>query len=138
MGEAPDAAAGVVVAAAIMRNGRVLAARRALPPELAGQWEFPGGKVEANETEPDALVREIREELGVEIAVGNALAQAPLDGDAVLRVFAAEWLTGDEEARFDHDEIRWFTPEELVAVAWIPADRKLVPAVVNELRKSWP
>ena len=124
----------VVVAAAIMRNGRVLAARRALPPEVAGQWEFPGGKVEAGETDADALVREIREELGVEIAVGDALAQVPIDAMTVLRVFAAEWLTGDEEARFDHDEIRWFAPEELVAVAWIPADLQLVPAVVNALR----
>ena len=126
----------VVVAAAIMRNGRVLAARRALPPQLAGHWEFPGGKVEAGETEADALVREIREELGVEIAVGERLAQSAIDDATVLHVFAAELLTGDEEARFDHDEIRWFAPEELVGVAWIDADLKLVPAVVNALRSS--
>jgi 8-oxo-dGTP diphosphatase len=124
----------VVVAAAIIRNGRVLAARRALPAEVAGLWEFPGGKVEANESEADALVREIREELGVEIAVGAQLARSVIDETSVLHVFAAELLTGDEEARFDHDEVRWFTPEELVSVAWIDADRKLVPAVVNALR----
>jgi 8-oxo-dGTP diphosphatase len=129
-------ASRVVVAAAIMRNGRVLAARRALPPEVAGQWEFPGGKVEAGESESDALVREIREELGVEIAVGDALAQSRIDDATVLRVFSAEWLTGDEEARYDHDEIRWFAPEDLVGVAWIPADLKLVPAVVNALRST--
>lgn len=131
-----DEAASVVVAAAIMRNGRVLAARRALPPALAGLWEFPGGKVEAGESDADALVREIREELGVEIAVGAALAHSAIDERTVLRVFASELLTGDEEARFDHDEIRWFTPEELVTVAWIAADLKLVPAVVNALRST--
>src|SRR5690348_5692483 len=120
----------VVVAAAIIRNGRVLAARRALPADVAGLWEFPGGKVEANESEADALVREIREELGVEIAVGAQLARSVIDDTSVLHLFTAELLTGDEEARFDHDEIRWFTPEELVSVAWIDADRKLVPAVV--------
>jgi len=126
----------VVVAAAIIRNGRVLAARRALPPAIAGLWEFPGGKVEAGESEAEALVREIREELGVEIAVGNRLAQSRIDGDTLLRVFEAELLTGDEEARFDHDEIRWFRPEDLVSVAWIESDLQLVPAVANAVRST--
>ncbi|MDT4938644.1 MAG: 8-oxo-dGTP diphosphatase [Pseudonocardiales bacterium] len=124
----------IVVAAAIIRKGRVLAARRALPAELAGQWEFPGGKVEPGELEVDALVREIREELGVEIAVGQRLAQSRIDDATVLRLFAAEWLTGDEEARFDHDEIRWFTPEQLVTVAWLPSDLSVVPAVASLMK----
>ena len=126
----------VVVAAAIIRNGRVLAARRALPPAIAGLWEFPGGKVENGESEAEALVREIREELGVEIAVGSRLAQSRIDDDTVLRVFEAELLTGDEEARFDHDEIRWFLPADLVTVAWIESDLQLVPAVASAVRST--
>jgi 8-oxo-dGTP diphosphatase len=126
----------VVVAAAIIRNGRVLAARRALPPESAGQWEFPGGKVEDGETQADALVREIREEIGVEIAVGEPLGQSRIDEDTVLRIFEAELLTGDEEARYDHDEIRWFAVEDLVSVVWLDSDLALVPAVANQLRSG--
>ena len=60
----------VVVAAAIECDGRYLAARRTKPDWATGRWEFPGGKVEAGETEEQAIIREIREELGVEIAVG--------------------------------------------------------------------
>ncbi|MFM7212080.1 MAG: NUDIX domain-containing protein, partial [Actinomycetota bacterium] len=67
----------VVVAAAILRDGRYLAARRTRPAWAAGRWEFPGGKVEPGETEQQALVREIREELGVEIEV--------------VRRFSGEW-----------------------------------------------
>src|SRR5215475_8495227 len=98
----------VVVAAAIVRNGTVLAARRVLPPEHAGQWEFPGGQVEVDESDAEALVREIREEIGVEIAAGPLIGEAPIRDGLVLRLLEAELLTGEEEARFDHDEVRWF------------------------------
>lgn len=55
----------VVVAAALQESGRLLAARRSAPPELAGRWELPGGKVEPGEDPKRALVRELREELGI-------------------------------------------------------------------------
>ncbi|MCL2732926.1 MAG: NUDIX domain-containing protein, partial [Actinomycetia bacterium] len=57
----------VVVGGAVLDRGRLLAARRTAPPELAGQWELPGGKVEPGERDEDALVRELREELGVTV-----------------------------------------------------------------------
>jgi 8-oxo-dGTP diphosphatase len=59
----------IVVAGAIICESRVLVAQRLRPPELAGRWELPGGKVAAGETESDALARELAEELGVEVAV---------------------------------------------------------------------
>jgi 8-oxo-dGTP diphosphatase len=67
----------VVVGAAILRHGRVLAARRTAPAELACGWELPGGKVEPGETAEEAVVREIREELGCEVSVSGWLDGAP-------------------------------------------------------------
>ncbi len=68
MDEAPTEP-NVVVGAAIVRDGRLLAARRTEPPGLAGGWELPGGKVEPGETDREALLREIREELGVDVVL---------------------------------------------------------------------
>ena len=62
----------IVVAGAVLDRDRLLLAQRRYPPDLAGLWELPGGKVEAGESPADALRRELREELGVTIAVGAA------------------------------------------------------------------
>lgn len=68
------ASAAVVVAAAVVSDGRVLAAQRVRPPALAGRWELPGGRVEVGEDEPAAVVRECREELGTEVVVDGRIA----------------------------------------------------------------
>ena len=73
----------VVVGAAIVRDGRVLAARRTAPASAAGRWEFPGGKVEPGRRAEAALVREIDEELGVRIGSTRWLAGAEAIGDAL-------------------------------------------------------
>ena len=115
-----------MVGAALLRNGRVLASRRTEPPRLAGLWEFPGGKVEPGETDVQALVRELREELQVEVEVGDRLGADLLIGStAVLRVYLCRLLCG-EPALVDHDEHRWLSAGELLAVAWIPVDLPLV------------
>jgi 8-oxo-dGTP diphosphatase len=118
-----------VVAAAIVRDGRVLAARRSRPPALAGGWEFPGGKVEHAESDEDALVRECAEELGVQVAVG-ALVGVASDGRIDLVLYVATLGGGEPVVGADHDELSWAAPDELDAVAWLPIDRELVPAVV--------
>ena len=113
----------VVVAAAIERDGRYLAARRTKPDWAAGRWEFPGGKVEPGESEADALAREIREELGVEIAVGARVpGEWPLHDDLVLHLYVATLTDGEPQPLDHHDALRWITPEEFDEVAWLESD----------------
>jgi len=117
----------IIVGAAIVDGQRVLGAQRAAPPDLAGRWEFPGGKVEAGETEVAALVRECQEELGIQIAVGNRLGSdiSLSDGSWVLRVWLARILTGTPVA-IEHRALRWLGADELTDVDWLPADLPLV------------
>lgn len=118
-----------VVGAALVRDGRVLACRRTEPPHLAGLWEFPGGKVEAGESDAEALRRELREELVVDAAVGARLGPDVLLGNTgVLRVYLCRLLSG-EPALVDHDAHRWLGPDELTDVPWIPVDRPVVEAL---------
>lgn len=131
----------VVVAAAIESRGRLLAARRSRPESLAGGWELPGGKVEPGEDPARALVRELLEELGVDIEVvgavhGPADGDWPLDDRSVLRVLRARIERGDPEAGVAHDEVRWLAPRELGSVPWLEPD--VAPAAAAALRiDSW-
>jgi 8-oxo-dGTP diphosphatase len=112
-----------VVAAAVVRNGRVLAARRSAPAALAGTWELPGGKVELGETVAEAATREVREELGCAIEVGRSLpGRQPLSAGYELTVHIASLSAGEPIPR-EHSALRWLGPEELDEVAWLPADR---------------
>ena len=118
----------VIVAAVIVHDGRVLACERAAPPEVAGRWEFPGGKVEPGESDAQALARECAEELGVRVAVGGRIGpDVPLaHGRAVLRVFTVTLLDGDEPRALEHTAMRWLAADELDSVPWLPADRPIV------------
>jgi 8-oxo-dGTP diphosphatase len=126
----------VIVAAVIIVDGRVLAAERSAPPEVAGRWEFPGGKVEPGETDAQALARECLEELGVRVAVGGRVGpDVPLaHGRAVLRVFAVELLNEDMPEALEHTSMRWLAADELDTVPWLPADKP----IVAELRSLLP
>ncbi|GAA1678894.1 (deoxy)nucleoside triphosphate pyrophosphohydrolase [Glycomyces endophyticus] len=127
----PSTAEPRVVVGAAIRDGRaILAAKRAYPPELAGLWEFPGGKLEPGETEPEALRRECREELGVEITVGERVLGdlATGGGRFTLRVYYADLAGGEPHAK-EHAELRWLLPEELDSVPWLPGNRPAVEAI---------
>ncbi|WP_293772205.1 (deoxy)nucleoside triphosphate pyrophosphohydrolase [Sporichthya sp.] len=124
----------VVVGAAIVRDGYLLAARRNAPAALAGGWELPGGKVEPGESETEALIRECQEELGVVVVPGERVpGEWPLRDDLVLRVYLAELVEGEPAPLEDHDELRWLAGADLFEVAWLPAD---VPAVTAFRRFS--
>ena len=121
----------VVVGAAILDGaGRLLAARRSSPPQLAGGWELPGGKVEHGETDEHALLRECREELGVELTVQARVGgDWPMPGGAVLRVWTARVVSGEPVPLQDHDALRWLGPGQWYDVAWLTADRPVIEAL---------
>ncbi|MCB9663272.1 MAG: (deoxy)nucleoside triphosphate pyrophosphohydrolase [Alphaproteobacteria bacterium] len=124
-----------VVAAAVVREGRVMACRRR--PDLArgGLWELPGGKVEAGESDADALARELAEELGLTVVVGAHLAEAVHDyGDVAIRLVALACTTADEPVLTDHDAVAWVDREGLATLTWAPADLPLLEAVAPLLR----
>lgn len=120
----------------IITDGRVLACQRSAPPEAAGKWEFPGGKVEPGETEEQALARECVEELGVRVRVGERVGpDVPLaHGRAVLRVYAVTLLDGDVPEALEHTSMRWLAADQLGSVPWLPADKPIVAELPGLLR----
>jgi 8-oxo-dGTP diphosphatase len=118
-----------VVGAVIASDGRVLACRRAPGKDAAGTWEFPGGKVEPGETNEDALVREIREELGVGIRVGALLDRSVTSlatRTIALSCYDAELVDDRPTGSTDHDRLAWLRISDLAALEWALPD---LPAV---------
>jgi 8-oxo-dGTP diphosphatase len=130
----------IVVAAAIVAVGsdsgrRVLVGQRSYPPELAGRWELPGGKVDPGESEPAALARECREELGIDIEVGDRAAAdvSTIGVTGILRVYWARIASGLPTA-LEHRELRWLGGEELPGVDWVsPGDREVAETIRRSL-----
>lgn len=112
------------MAAAIVRDGRVLAARRPLGKRHAGKWELPGGKVEPGEDEESAVIREIREELMCTVRPMVRLGETAHDG---LRLCG--WrceLTAGEPVATEHIGLQWLLPEQIAGVDWVAADVPLL------------
>ena len=122
-----------VVGAAILRDGRVLAARRTSPLSAAGRWEFPGGKVEPGETPESALAREVTEELGCRIEVVGWLAgRVTIDATHVLAVGLARLVDGEPDP-VEHDLVRWLAADELGEVDWLDSDRPFLAELRDTL-----
>jgi 8-oxo-dGTP diphosphatase len=123
----------IVVAGAIIAESRVLVAQRLRPPELAGRWELPGGKVAPGETEPEALARELAEELGIEVVVCDRLGDdIALNATTTLRAYQVNLIRGEPHPH-DHGALRWVTAAQLHEVDWVPADRDWLPALARML-----
>ena len=123
----------IVVAGAIIAESKVLLAQRVRPPELAGLWELPGGKVAAGETEPEALARELAEELGVDVKIGPRLGDdVALNSTTTLRGYGVTLIHGEPRPH-DHAALRWVTAAELSDIDWVPADRGFLPALTSLL-----
>ena len=127
----------IVVGGALIHRGRVLAARRSAPPEVAGRWEFPGGKAEPGESEEQALERELLEELGVRARASRQLPGSwTVRAGLELRFWAAELLSGEPQPLEDHSELRWLGPDELADVDWLDHDRDVLPQVARLLAEG--
>jgi 8-oxo-dGTP diphosphatase len=128
----------IVVAGALISGSSLLVAQRAHPPELAGLWELPGGKVAPGESDAVALARELREELGVEVAVGARLgADVPLNETTTLRAYRVT-QTGGSLHPNDHRALRWVTARELESLPWVPADRAWLAELTQSLSAGRP
>ncbi|WP_253908034.1 (deoxy)nucleoside triphosphate pyrophosphohydrolase [Arthrobacter sp. H20] len=137
----PRQIVGAAIVDSLVQPTRLLAARRTAPEQFAGMWEFPGGKVEAGESDIEALHRELLEELGVTIDLGTEIVGPvpggwPLNERAVMRVWLAEVATGEPRPLEDHDLLYWVPlagSAELADLAWIPADRPIVSALLTQV-----
>jgi 8-oxo-dGTP diphosphatase len=123
-----------IVAAALIRDGRVLIGCRNHPAELAGQWEFPGGKLERGETPRTGLVREIAEELGARVEVGAELGRHRLADGAELVLLEARLAAGSPEPRpLEHRQLLWADPAELTDRDWAGTNGRFVADVTGRL-----
>jgi 8-oxo-dGTP diphosphatase len=123
----------VHVVAGILRDagGRVLIAQRPHGKHLAGGWEFPGGKLQAGESAEDALVRELREELGVEISGLErfiTIDHEYADRRVVMQTFIVRQCSGEPHGR-EGQAIRWCPLAELAGAGILPADMPIIAAL---------
>lgn len=123
-----------VVAAVIRKDEKILATERGYG-EFKGYWEFPGGKIEANETPADALIREIKEELDVEIKVNDLIDRIEYDYPSFhlsMECYFCEIISGKltlNEAK----SAKWLKNNELYTVNWLPADKSLIKTISSLL-----
>ena len=126
-----------VVAAIIHEDGKILATQRG-SGDFAGMWEFPGGKIEPGETPEQALVREIQEELEVEIVPEEFLVTVEHTYPTfhlTMHCFMASTASGAPIHLLEHSAAKWTSPAELDSVNWLPADVKVVEALKAYLAK---
>ena len=124
-----------VMAAILVQDGRLFATQRGYGPDKDG-WEFPGGKVEPGEDKRDAIKREMKEELLVDIEPGEALPEVVMDYPAFrihLHCYLCTLVSG-KLTLLEHEAARWLSREELDLVSWLPADREVIELLK---KKNW-
>lgn len=117
-----------VVAAILRKDNRIFATQRGYG-EFKDGWEFPGGKIEENESPRDAIVREIKEELAADIIVGELLTTIEYDYPKFhlsMDCFLAELTPGSDMKLLEHEAAKWLDVNELESVDWLPADVEVV------------
>ena len=123
-----------VVAALILKNGKVLVCQRTRHQTMPLKWEFPGGKIEEGEQPRDALRRELEEELGIHAEIGQEVARIrheyPNRSLVELRFYAVQKYRGEIENKIFRD-VRWARPKELPGYDFLEADRELVQDLAN-------
>ena len=122
-----------VVASIIHQDEKILATQRGYG-EYKGLWEFPGGKMEPGETEEEAIVREIREELNVEIGVEKKICTVEYD---YLHCFWCNIRSGVLELK-EHQSARWLSPSEWESVEWLPADVEVIRNIRHSATRTAP
>jgi 8-oxo-dGTP diphosphatase len=111
-----------VCCAVIERDGRLLAAKRPVGRQLAGKWEFPGGKIEPFETDEQCVVREVHEELGARVNVIRKFDEVPVIGSYICLVpFLCRVVMGEPQP-LEHEKLLWVLPADLHTLDWAPAD----------------
>lgn len=124
----------VVGGVVVNSDGQILACRRAPNQVMAGDWEFPGGKVDAGESNEQALKRELHEELGIEVDVGELIGSVEHQYSSMivkLSFYSCKTEASDFSMRV-HDEIRWVDEDEANQLNWLPADVEFVAKLVDE------
>ena len=127
-----------VVAAVIRKDNRIFATERGYG-DFKDMWEFPGGKIEPGESGPEALKREIREELDTVIEVGDYIETVEYDYPAFHLSMECYWCTVKEGklTLLEHENALWLDRDSLLSVEWLPADLVIIPKVKEGLSASF-
>ena len=123
-----------VAAAIIFNKGKILVTRRAPGEKLAGYWEFPGGKLEGNETPRECIVRELREELGLHATAGAVIASSVYEyTGGAIELIAVECTVQDYGIDLTvHDAYEYIQPEALLDVRLAPADIDIAKKIIKQ------
>ena len=127
-----------VVAAVIRKDNRIFATERGYG-DFKDMWEFPGGKIEPGESGPEALKREIREELDTIIEVGDYIETVEYDYPAFHLSMECYWCTVKEGklTLLEHENALWLDRDSLLSVEWLPADLVIIPKVKEGLSATF-